>query len=187
MICLVSGLRLTFVCFSFEDSDLHEKCLSNIQRAKYSRPTPIQKWAIPSILSGRDIMGCAQTGSGKTAAFLLPIISSMLNSGIEGSAFSEIQEPACLVVGPTRELVLQIRDEARKFSYDTMLRPVVVYGGTAVYHQLNDLGKGAHIVVGTPGRLMDFIGKGKVRWDAVVHKSLPSFMSHQILFSGRHI
>lgn len=108
-------------------------------------------------------MGCAQTGSGKTAAFLLPIISQMLNNGLEGSSFSEIQEPACLVVGPTRELVLQIRDEARKFSFDTMLRPCVVYGGTAVYHQLSNLSKGAHIVVGTPGRLMDFIGKGKVR------------------------
>ena len=148
--------------FSFAEADLHERCQSNIQRAKYTRPTPIQKWAIPSILAGRDIMGCAQTGSGKTAAFLLPIISQMLNNGLEGSAFSEIQEPACLVVGPTRELVLQIRDEARKFSYDTMLRPCVVYGGTAVYHQASILSKGAHIVVGTPGRLMDFIGKGKV-------------------------
>lgn len=136
--------------------------MENVKRAGYDRPTPIQKWTIPSILAGRDIMGCAQTGSGKTAAFLLPVITTMLNAGIEGSSFSEQQEPACLIIGPTRELVLQIRDEARKFSHKTMLRPVVVYGGTSVAHQLSDVGRGAHLVVGTPGRLLDFISKGKV-------------------------
>ena len=113
-------------------------------------------------------MGCAQTGSGKTAAFLLPIISSMLTNGFEGSAYSEIQEPQCLVIGPTRELVLQIRNEAGKFAYNTMLRPCVVYGGVQVYHQLNDISKGAHIVVGTPGRLLDFISRGKVNKKAFI-------------------
>ena len=87
----------------------------------------------------------------------------MLKEGIEGSEFSEVQAPRCVIVGPTRELVLQIRDQARKFSYNTMLRPVVVYGGTSVQSQLRDVFKGTHILIGTPGRLLDFIEKGKVR------------------------
>lgn len=97
------------------------------------------------------------------AAFLLPVLSCMLKAGLEGSRFSEQQEPAAIVMGPTRELVVQIWNEARKFSFGTMLRPCVVYGGTSVGHQLREIEKGCHIVVGTPGRLLDFIGKGKVR------------------------
>ena len=87
----------------------------------------------------------------------------MIANGIEGSRFSEIQEPQALVIGPTRELVVQIHGEARKFSYGTMVKPVVVYGGTSVGHQLRQVENGAHIVIGTPGRLLDFISKGKVR------------------------
>ena len=96
------------------------------------------------------------------AAFLLPVLTGMISNGIEGSRFSDIQEPQALVIGPTRELVSQIHGEARKFSYGTMVRPVVVYGGTSVGYQLRQLESGAHIVIGTPGRLLDFIGKGKV-------------------------
>jgi probable ATP-dependent RNA helicase DDX4 len=86
----------------------------------------------------------------------------MLNTGIEGSAFSEVQEPAAIIIGPTRELVVQINNEARKFANGTMLRPCVVYGGTSVMSQLGNISKGAHIVTGTPGRLLDFISKGKL-------------------------
>lgn len=86
----------------------------------------------------------------------------MLKSGFEGSSFSDVQEPQCVIVGPTRELVLQIRDQACKFAYGTMIRPVVVYGGTSVQAQLREVFKGTHIVIGTPGRLLDFVEKGKV-------------------------
>ena len=107
-------------------------------------------------------MGCAQTGSGKTAAFLLPVLTGMIRDGVEDGAFSEAQTPAAIIVGPTRELVLQIYQEALKFAYSTIIRPVVVYGGTSVGHQLRQVEQGAHMVVGTPGRLLDFIGKGKI-------------------------
>jgi len=96
------------------------------------------------------------------AAFLLPVLTKMIQEGLHGSSFSEIQEPQAIVIGPTRELVVQIYNEARKFSFNTMLRPVVVYGGTSVGHQLQQISKGAHMVVGTPGRLKDFIERGKV-------------------------
>ena len=95
----------------------------------------------------------------KQAAFLLPVLTQMRRAGITGSAFSEIQEPQAIVVGPTRELVSQIHNEARKFAHGTMIRPVVVYGGVSTRYQVNELQKGAHIVIGTPGRLLDVIEK----------------------------
>jgi len=93
------------------------------------------------------------------AAFLLPVLTQMRRAGVMGSAFSEIQEPQALVVGPTRELVAQIHHEACKFAYNTMIRSVVVYGGVSTRYQINELQKGAHIVIGTPGRLLDVIEK----------------------------
>ena len=93
---------------------------------------------------------------------MLPVLTGMLSDGLTGSAFSEIQEPQALVIGPTRELVVQIYHEARKFAHGTMLKPVVVYGGTSVGHQLSQVEQGTHLLVGTPGRLTDFIERGKV-------------------------
>jgi len=90
----------------------------------------------------------------------------MRRNGVSGSSMSEVQEPQAIIIGPTRELVSQIHAEARKFAHNTMIRPVVVYGGVATGHQLREVERGAHIVVGTPGRLLDFIRRGKVR-DAV--------------------
>ena len=88
----------------------------------------------------------------------------MLRNGVEGSAFSVVQEPQTIIVGPTRELVIQIHHEARKFAYNTIIRPVVVYGGVTSSHQAREVGKGAHLVVGTPGRLIDFIRRGYVSY-----------------------
>jgi len=81
----------------------------------------------------------------------------MLRNGIEGGQFSVVQEPQTVIVGPTRELVTQIQHEARKFSYNTLIRSVVVYGGVTSSYQAREVAKGAHLVVGTPGRLMDFV------------------------------
>lgn len=93
---------------------------------------------------------------------MLPVLTGMMKNGLTGSSFSAIQEPQALVVAPTRELAVQINMDARKFVHGTMLRPVVVYGGTSVGYQLRQVEQGTHILVGTPGRLLDVIGKGKV-------------------------
>jgi len=86
----------------------------------------------------------------------------MLRNGIDGSALTVVQEPQTIVIGPTRELVNQIYHEARKFAYNTIIRSVVVYGGVTIRHQASDVARGAHLVVGTPGRLMDFVRRGYV-------------------------
>ncbi|XP_071483920.1 ATP-dependent RNA helicase DDX4-like [Diadema antillarum] len=147
---------------AFEAADLDETVLGNVIKAHYHRPTPVQKYGIPIIGAGRDLMACAQTGSGKTAAFLLPIITGMLTTGGAVSAFSVVQEPLTLIVSPTRELAMQIFNEARKFCRGTTLRPVVIYGGTSVSHQMKEVQKGASIVVATPGRMHDFINRGYI-------------------------
>ena len=97
------------------------------------------------------------------AAFLLPVITRMLRDNVPGASSSETQSPEVLIISPTRELTLQIYNEARKFVHETIYRPVVVYGGTSVGHQLRMVERGANIVVGTPGRLLDFLQRKKVR------------------------
>lgn len=89
-------------------------------------------------------------------------MTGMINNGLSGSQMSEIQAPQALVIAPTRELANQIYYEARKFAYGTMLKACVCYGGVSVGHQLSQIERGCHLLVATPGRLMDFIGRGKV-------------------------
>nr|ABC87271.1 vasa-like protein [Macrobrachium rosenbergii] len=119
---------------------------------------PVQKCGIPR--GGGDLMACAQTGSGKTAAFLLPILQQLMADGVAASSFVELQEPEAIIVAPTRELINQIFLEARKFAYGTCVRPVVVYGGVNTGFQLREISKGCNIVCGTPGRLLDVIQRG---------------------------
>uniref|UniRef100_A0A4W4GZD0 RNA helicase n=2 Tax=Electrophorus electricus TaxID=8005 RepID=A0A4W4GZD0_ELEEL len=107
-------------------------------------------------------MACAQTGSGKTAAFLLPILQQLMTDGVPASKFSEMQEPEAIIVAPTRELINQIYLEARKFAYGTCVRPVVVYGGTSTGYTIREVLKGCNVLCGTPGRLLDIIRRGKV-------------------------
>ena len=106
-------------------------------------------------------MACAQTGSGKTAAFMVPIIHRLLEENVESNQLEmgcrDPVYPECVVVTPTRELAKQIQMQAKKFSQDTNLRAVVVYGQTSVYHQMEDIRKGCNILVATPGRLNHFI------------------------------
>ncbi|XP_058986055.1 ATP-dependent RNA helicase vasa isoform X1 [Musca domestica] len=147
---------------SFEEAAFRELVLNNVKRSGYKLPTPIQKTAIPVISSGRDLMACAQTGSGKTAAFLLPIINSLLNEGCETS----IGKPQALIVSPTRELAIQIYNEARKFSMDSYINTQIVYGGTSSKHQGEKIGRGGtHILIATPGRLLDFVEKGFITFE----------------------
>lgn len=121
---------------SFYDVEIHPALLANVKRCKFSKPTPVQRYSIPIGLSGRDLMACAQTGSGKTAAFCFPIILGILKSGVQQTGRSRKAFPLALVLSPTRELSSQIYDEARKFCYQTGLRPVVVYGGAPVVNQV---------------------------------------------------
>ncbi|XP_071765697.1 putative ATP-dependent RNA helicase an3 isoform X2 [Centroberyx gerrardi] len=163
---------------SFQDVEMGEIVMGNIALSRYTRPTPVQKYAIPIIKSKRDLMACAQTGSGKTAAFLLPILSQIYTDG-PGEALAAAkasgqengkygrrkQYPISLVLAPTRELALQIYDEARKFSYRSRVRPCVVYGGADIGQQIRDLERGCHLLVATPGRLVDMMERGKIGLD----------------------
>ncbi|KAG8184220.1 hypothetical protein JTE90_013197 [Oedothorax gibbosus] len=148
---------------SFEGSGLNAHLLRNVQQSNYTKPTPVQKYAIPIIMAKRDLMACAQTGSGKTAAFLLPMIHDMISDpNLQNNADNMCQEPLVVIVAPTRELVIQIGSEARKFAYDSVIKADVVYGGTSTNYQSNRLKRGCHLLVATPGRLLDFVEKGKV-------------------------
>ncbi|XP_041699900.1 ATP-dependent RNA helicase DDX3X isoform X7 [Coregonus clupeaformis] len=162
---------------SFHDVDMGEIIMSNIALTHYTRPTPVQKYAIPVIKSKRDLMACAQTGSGKTAAFLVPVLSQIYTQGPgdAGAAAKNGQDsgkygrrkqyPLSLVLAPTRELALQIYEESRKFAYRSRVRPCVVYGGADIGQQIRDLERGCHLLVATPGRLVDMMERGKIGLD----------------------
>ncbi|XP_028249782.1 DEAD-box helicase 3 X-linked a isoform X14 [Parambassis ranga] len=163
---------------SFHDVEMGEIIMGNIALSRYTRPTPVQKHAIPIIKSKRDLMACAQTGSGKTAAFLLPVLSQIYtegpgdalqavkNSGQENGRYGRRKQyPISLVLAPTRELALQIYDEARKFAYRSRVRPCVVYGGADIGQQIRELERGCHLLVATPGRLVDMMERGKIGLD----------------------
>ncbi|XP_073472414.1 ATP-dependent RNA helicase DDX3X isoform X6 [Aquarana catesbeiana] len=159
---------------TFQEVSMGEIIMGNIQLTRYTRPTPVQKHAIPIIIGKRDLMACAQTGSGKTAAFLLPILSQIFADG-PGEAMTHLKDngrygrrkqfPLSLVLAPTRELAVQIYEEARKFAYRSKVRPCVVYGGADIGQQIRDLERGGHLLVATPGRLVDMMERGKIGLD----------------------
>ena len=147
------------------DCKLRELLIDNVKQANYKTPTPIQRYALPIILEGRDVMACAQTGSGKTAAYILPMLHYILANDCSSSGFDDSAKPVGLVVAPTRELAVQINDEARKFAYGSSVRCVVSYGGTSVRYQKDQLLKGCQLLVATPGRLKDFLEKGLISFE----------------------
>ncbi|XP_054738368.1 ATP-dependent RNA helicase bel [Anastrepha obliqua] len=158
---------------SFDDVQLTEIVRNNVMLARYDKPTPVQKYAIPIIINGRDLMACAQTGSGKTAAFLLPILNQMYEHGMtpppqNNRQYSRRKQyPLGLVLAPTRELATQIFEEAKKFAYRSRMRPAVLYGGNNTSEQMRELDRGCHLIVATPGRLEDMITRGKVGLDNI--------------------
>ncbi|GFO03223.1 ATP-dependent RNA helicase vasa, isoform a [Plakobranchus ocellatus] len=158
----VSGRDQCGFVSTFDEAGLYPTFLRNVKRAKFEKPTPIQKYAMPIINAGRDLMACAQTGSGKTAAFLLPTLTSMITRGLTTDAHQDVQTPQAICVAPTRELALQIYNDCRKFAFETDIRAVVLYGGTSVGYQLRQVENGANFVIGTPGRLIDVINRGKI-------------------------
>eukprot|EP00002_Diphylleia_rotans_P037171 TRINITY_DN827_c0_g3_i4.p1 TRINITY_DN827_c0_g3~~TRINITY_DN827_c0_g3_i4.p1 ORF type:complete len:916 (-),score=215.95 TRINITY_DN827_c0_g3_i4:105-2852(-) len=139
---------------------LSSKVLEALKKNTYPKPTPIQAQAIPAIMSGRDVIACAKTGSGKTLAFVLPMTRHVLDQpDLEAN-----DGPIALVIAPTRELALQIYTETKKFCKALNLVTVCCYGGAGVANQIGDLKRGAHIVVCTPGRMIDILSlnNGKV-------------------------
>ncbi|KAI9755233.1 MAG: hypothetical protein M4579_004365 [Chaenotheca gracillima] len=158
-------------CMKFEDAGLHPTMLENVKLCNYDVTTPVQAYCIPAILQGFDVMASAQTGSGKTAAFLIPTLSKLMGKAKKLCAprpnpntFDPMvdgvrAEPLVLIVAPTRELATQIFDEARRFCYRSMLRPCVLYGGVPLKEQRAELARGCDVLIGTPGRLCDFMDK----------------------------
>ncbi|XP_070773451.1 probable ATP-dependent RNA helicase DDX46 isoform X2 [Enoplosus armatus] len=135
------------------------KILSAMKKHSYEKPTPIQSQAIPAIMSGRDLIGIAKTGSGKTIAFLLPMFRHIMDQ----RPLEESEGPITVIMTPTRELALQITKECKKFSKPLGLRVVCVYGGTGISEQIAELKRGAEIIVCTPGRMIDMLGANSGR------------------------
>lgn len=145
----------------FSDLPLAEPLLRAVSDSGYLHPTPIQEQAIPPAVQGRDLLGCAQTGTGKTAAFALPILQRLSSRPVP----SGVRPIRALILTPTRELALQIGDSFRDYGRYLPLRYAVVFGGVSQKPQEEALKRGTDILVATPGRLNDLIGQGLVRLD----------------------
>jgi len=159
----MTGNDLVSPIQDWKDVQLGSIVQSNIQDANYKKPTPIQKHSIPIVTAGRDLMACAQTGSGKTAAFVVPLISRLLQSQENQNPKSgKAVYPSVLVLAPTRELAAQTADESLKLSKRTHLRTSVVFGGVPIGGQISSLRYGCDIMIATPGRLIDIIEQGYV-------------------------
>ncbi|WP_339698457.1 DEAD/DEAH box helicase [uncultured Roseivirga sp.] len=139
---------------SFEELKLSRQFLNAIDDLRYTAPTPIQRKAIPIALAGHDLLGIAQTGTGKTAAFVLPILMKL--------KYAQGDHARALILAPTRELVMQIEDNARELSRYTDLRIVSLYGGLGPKHQIEAIEKGVDIIVSTPQRFLDIYLKGTI-------------------------
>jgi ATP-dependent RNA helicase RhlE len=151
---------------SFDDIGLSADLLATIEREGYTEPTPVQSAAIPLILAGRDVIAAAQTGTGKTAAFVLPILELLRQHGNAG--FSPARHPVrALILAPTRELAVQVSDSVKTYGRGMQLRSTVVYGGTRVEPETKVLWGGVEILVATPGRLLDHIGQRTVNLSQV--------------------
>ena len=144
---------------SFEKLMLNEKILAGVKAAGYTEPTPIQARAIPPVLEGRDVMGLAQTGTGKTAAFVLPILHRLMR-GRRGVV-------RALIIAPTRELSQQTHDAICALGRKTGLRAASIYGGVSIFHQIDKLRSRVEIISACPGRLLDHIERGTVNLSAV--------------------
>jgi ATP-dependent RNA helicase RhlE len=147
----------------FETLGLEPSLIEGIRVRGFTSTTPIQSAVIPIVMDGSDLIGCADTGTGKTAAFLLPILNRMLKA--RAAAPEERGFTRVLILAPTRELCSQIEDDVQGFTYHTDLTSIAVYGGTPMDPQERALKSGVDIVVATPGRLMDHMRNGAVKFD----------------------
>jgi ATP-dependent RNA helicase RhlE len=154
---------------SFETLGLEARLLKALEKQGYQTPTPIQEQAIPIVLEGRDLLGCAQTGTGKTAAFSLPILHQLLDAPPRSPYVQKgpIRPIRTLILTPTRELAGQIGENIAAYGQFTPLRHAVIFGGVKQFGQVQQLKKGVDILVATPGRLLDLIYQGIVSLHAI--------------------
>ncbi|MBP3646432.1 MAG: DEAD/DEAH box helicase [Clostridia bacterium] len=146
----------------FSQLHLNKQLLAAVRCCGYAEPTPIQRETIPPVLLGRDVLGCAQTGTGKTAAFALPILQRLFE---EGKPEGKKRPIRALILTPTRELALQIYENFEGYGKNLPLRPCVIFGGVGQQPQVEQLRRGVDILVATPGRLNDLIGQGHITLD----------------------
>jgi ATP-dependent RNA helicase DeaD len=144
----------------FDLLPLKEELFSGLRKAGYAEPTPVQAGLIPRALDSGDVVGQARTGTGKTAAFAIPILQKLEERGGKRS-------PRALVLVPTRELAVQVRDECAKLAVDMRHKAIAIYGGKPIRPQVESLRQGVDIVVGTPGRVIDHIGRATMHTDAL--------------------
>jgi ATP-dependent RNA helicase RhlE len=140
---------------TFNELQLIEPILKALQAEGYTQPTPIQEQAIPHLLAGRDLLGCAQTGTGKTAAFAIPILQLLHNQKDRSS-----NSIKTLILTPTRELAIQINESFAAYGKHTNIRHTVIFGGVSQHAQVQTLKRGVDVLIATPGRLLDLIGQG---------------------------
>ena len=145
----------------FDDLKLTRQFLNAIEDAGYENATPIQQKAIPPLRAGQDVIGIAQTGTGKTAAFLLPLLQTL--------KYAQGEAPRGLVLAPTKELVVQIHQEALKFASYTDLRIVAFYGGVGAKKQIEEISDGVDLIVSTPGRFLEIYSRGYVETKKLKH------------------
>jgi ATP-dependent RNA helicase RhlE len=145
---------------SFKNLHLNPKILAALEVKGYTTPTPIQLQAIPPVLDGKDILGIAQTGTGKTAAFSLPILHNLAKSGTSVKSGCV----RALILSPTRELASQIAENVEAYSKDLNLKTALVYGGVPDRPQIAALQRGVDILIATPGRLLDLTNQGHIRF-----------------------
>jgi ATP-dependent RNA helicase RhlE len=150
------GLPMT----TFADLGLSPKILKALEKTTLKTPTPIQAQAIPHIMQGRDLMGLAQTGTGKTAAFGLPLLHRLLDLGHPPGP----KNVRALILAPTRELIGQIKDNFEVFTKGTAVKVTMVVGGASLFKQAQALSRGTDVLVATPGRLIDLLERGDVSW-----------------------
>ena len=144
---------------TFAELDLPEPIQRALAEEKYLTPTPIQAQTIPAAIEGRDVLGCAQTGTGKTAAFALPILEYLWDQNLKARR----HHPNALILAPTRELAIQIGDSFETYGRHTKLRQTLVYGGVGQGKQVKAMEQGVHILIATPGRLLDLMNQGVIK------------------------
>ncbi len=164
----------------FSDFALDRRLAGNITNHGYDTPTPIQDQAIPTILSGRDVVGVANTGTGKTAAFLIPLINKIIRN----------RRSKVLIITPTRELAVQIDKELQSFSKNLSIYSAICIGGVSIHGQLHKLQKNPNFVIGTPGRLLDLENQRKInfaRFDSIVLDEVDRMLDMGFIHSIKQI